>query len=185
MQDFRINRNYAKALFILAQESDMQQRVAEDMRLVGSVCNENRILNTVMGNPTIKETKKAAIAVGLFESHVSKLSMAFLSFVVRKRRTVNLRGICEAYLDLYRQANNIVSTRLTTATPASEEVKQLASKAVAACTGRQVELHTVDNPDILGGFALEFDNNMYDARISSALSKLRMAFDDNDYESKL
>ena len=32
---------------------------------------------------------------------------------------------------------------------------------------------------------MEFDNTMYDARISTYLMKLRHAFDENVYESKL
>ena len=54
MQDYRININYAKALFMLADEMQEQDRVAEDMRLVNSVCAENHMLNTVFRNPEVK-----------------------------------------------------------------------------------------------------------------------------------
>ena len=47
MQDYRININYAKALFLLAEETQEQERVSEDMRLVNAVCAENRELNAV------------------------------------------------------------------------------------------------------------------------------------------
>ena len=42
MQDYRININYAKALFMLADDTQEQERVWGDMRLVNSVCAENR-----------------------------------------------------------------------------------------------------------------------------------------------
>ena len=38
MNNYRINKNYAKALFMLAAERGQVDRVADDMRLVGSVC---------------------------------------------------------------------------------------------------------------------------------------------------
>ena len=39
--------------------------------------------------------------------------------------------------------------------------------------------------DIIGGFAMQFDNNIYDARLSNKLRKLRQQFEKNVYESKL
>ena len=53
MQDYRININYAKALFALAGETGQQEEVAEDMRLVNEVCSENRVLAVVFNNPVI------------------------------------------------------------------------------------------------------------------------------------
>lgn len=185
MQDYRININYAKALFLLAGETQQEESVAADMRLVHEVCAENRELNVVFNNPVIKEDKKTAIVTDLFGERVSRLSMLFLTFVVRKNRTVNLRGISAAYLDLFRQSRNIVLSQLTTAAAADEEVADLVRKVIGDYTRKEVELEQKTNPDIMGGFSLEFDNNMYDATLRSRLQKLRMAFEGNIYESKL
>ena len=185
MQDYRINTNYAKALFLLADETHEQDRVAEDMRLVSSVCTENRQLNVVFANPNMRIDKKAAIVTDLFGEHVCAATMAFLVFVVKKSRSVNMRGICTAYLELYRESRGIVLSTLVTAEPADEATKALASKVIADYTHKQVELIDKSDPAILGGLSMEFDNNMYDARISTRLGKLRRAFEENAYESKL
>lgn len=185
MQDYRININYAKALFMLAGDTGDQERVEADMRLVNEVFAQNRELHVVFGNPEVRTQKKTAIIGELFEPHVCKTTLAFLVFVVRKNRTVNMKGISAAYLDLYRQSRGIVLSKLTTAEPADEETRALASQAIARHTGMKVELETVAQPDVIGGLALEFDNNMYDATLRSQLNKLRRAFDENVYESKL
>lgn len=185
MQDYRINVNYAKALFLLAGETQQEDAVAADMRLVHEVCAENRELNVVFNNPVIKEAKKVAIVADLFGQRVSQLSMVFLTFVVRKNRTVNLRGISEAYLDLFRQSRNIVLSQLVTATAADAETADLVRKVIGDYTRKEVELQQKTDPAIVGGFSLEFDNNMYDATLRSRLQKLRMAFEGNIYESKL
>ena len=111
--------------------------------------------------------------------------MAFLNFVVRKNRTVNLKGISTAYLDLYRESRGIVLSCLTTAYPADEETRTLATKVIADYTHKEVELVAQTDPKIIGGLAMEFDNTMYDARISTYLTKLRRAFEENVYEKKL
>lgn len=185
MQDYRININYAKALFMLAAELNEQDAIAIDMRLVNAVCSENRELNAVFRNPEIKMSKKSAIVDAIWGEHVGKTSLAFLHFVVRKHRTVNLRGISSSYLDLYRESHGIVLSKFTTAEPVDQEILDMVSKAIATHTNKQVELQTKTDPKILGGFAMEFENNIYDARLSTRLVKLRQQFEKNIYESKL
>ena len=185
MQDYRININYAKALFMLADDTQEQDRVSEDMRLVNSVCAENRELNAVFRNPEIKAPKKAAIVDDLFGTSVCKTTMSFIHFVVRKKRSVNLKGISASYLDLYRKSHGIVLSQITTAQDVDEDVRALATKVIADYTHKEVELVAKIDPKIIGGVSVEFDNMMYDARISTYLTKLRHAFDEHVYESKL
>ena len=147
---------------MLAEELQEQKAVAIDMRLVNAVCTENHELNTVFRNPEVKMSKKVSIVDALFGEHVGKTSLAFLEFVVKKHRSVNLRGISAAYLDLFRESQGIVLSKFTTAEPVAKT-----------------------DPKIIGGFAMEFDNTIYDARLSTRLTKLRQQFEKNIYESKL
>lgn len=185
MESYRINANYAKALFMLAGETGHYDEVAEDMRLVSRVCGENRVLNTVFNNPTILEVKKRAIVADLFGEKVCRESLAFLNFVVKKNRSVNLRGIADAYLEMYRESKNVILSKLTTAFEVDESVKQEVSKLVSTHTGKTVELETKVDQSIIGGLMVEFNNTMYDSRISAKIAKLRREFNKNYYESKL
>lgn len=185
MQDYRININYAKALFTLAGETGQQEEVAKDMRLVQDVCRENRVLAVVFSNPVVKEDKKVGILHDLLGERVCRLTDVFLTFVVKKRRSVNLKGISGAYLELFRESRGIVLSTLTTAEDADESLKNAVSETIRKYTGRNVELTTNTDPKALGGFAMSFDNKMYDARISTMLEKLHREFARNDYESKL
>lgn len=170
---------------MLAADLDQQETVSVDMRLVNSVCTENHVLNTLFRNPEIKLDKKSAIVQDIFAEHVSQPTLAFLQFVVRKKRSVNLRGISAAYLDLYRQSRGIVLSKFTTATPADEVMLGQVEQVIARHTHKQVELVSQTDPSIIGGFSMEFDGNIYDARLSTLLVKLRQQFEDNIYESKL
>ena len=185
MQDYRININYAKALFLLAAETGNQEAVAKDIRLVREVCKENHTLAVVFSNPEIKGAQKAAVLTELFADRVCRETMAFLLFVARKKRSVNTIGICDSYLDLYRESRGIVLTHLTTAEEVDDNVKAAVAKTVADHTHKEVEMVSRTDASILGGFAMEFDNMMYDARVSSRLAQLRHAFGTNIYESKL
>lgn len=75
MNNYRINNHYAKALMLFAQEQGVEDRVAEDMRLVSDVWAENRELNALFANPVIKGEKKVGIVKEIFDGKVSKETM--------------------------------------------------------------------------------------------------------------
>lgn len=185
MNDFHINNNYAKALFMLATDTGNVDRVADDMKSIDAMMGENRELAVVLGNPVVRGDKKGAIVREIFEPHVCEDTMVFLSFLVRKNRSVNLRGISQAYLALYREAKGIVVSDLVTHQPIDDKARAMVTRMVEEYTGKTVELHDRTDPKMLGSFKLEFDNKMYDARIRTKIRRLRLAFAKNEYESKL
>ena len=180
-----MNTHYAKALMLLSEETGTMDRVSEDMRLVSKVCAENRELNVVFNNPVVPKDKKLAIVKELFGNEVSAESMAFLLFVTRKNRSVNLRGIADAYIGMYREKKGIVLSDLVTHQPIDDVARRLVTRMVEEYTGKHVELHDRTDPKMLGCFKLEFDNKMYDARIRTKIRRMRIEFAKNDYESKL
>ena len=185
MSNYRINTSYAKALFMLASDRCQADRVADDMRLVESVASGTHELGVVFANPTVPYDKKTAIVEELFNGAVCEETMAFLRFVVKKNRSVNLRGICKAYLALYRDSKGIVLGELVTHQETDDSAKSFVKRLIEEYTGKQVELHAAIDPNMLGGFKMEFDHNMYDARLRTKILKLRKEFAKNEYESKL
>jgi len=185
MNNYRINTNYAKALFMVATDTGNIERAKQDMVLVGEVMAENRQLRSVFANPTIRFDKKVGIVRELFGGEVSDEVMAFLVFVVKKNRSINLQGIADSFVEQYRVAKGIVLSDLVTHQPIDDEARRTVTQLVEEYTGKQCELHDRTDPKMLGGFKLEFDHNMYDARIRTKIRKLRLEFAKNDYESKL
>lgn len=152
------------------------------MKLISEVCAENHILNVIFANPTIKETKKVAIANDLFTGKVDDVTLLFVNFVIRKRRAINLKGIAKAYMDIYRKDKNIVLSELRTAIDVDDETRALISKIIGEYTHKEVELNTITDNKMLGGFCMTFDNNLYDARLRTKIAKLRKEFSKNIYE---
>ena len=185
MNNYQINSHYAKALLLLAKDLGMEDRVAEDMRLVDKVWNENRELNALFANPVIRSDKKVAIVEELFEGKVGKETMAFLVFVTRRSRTVHMRGIAENFMNMYRDYRGIVLSDFVTHQPIDDVARQMVTRMVAEYTGKTVELHDRTDPKMLGCFKLEFDGKMYDARIRTKIRRMRIEFAKNDYERKL
>lgn len=185
MNDYRIHQHYAKALFLLAQDLGQTDTVMQDMTTVEQVCAENRMLNTVMGNPTLREDRKRAIVEEIFTAHISDTSLAFLRFVVRRKRAVNLQGIAKSYQKIYREANGIVVARVRTAADMNEKLTDRLRQEVEQFTHKTVQMECETTDKMLGGFQLMFDTYLVDARLQTRIDRMRREFSRNDYESKL
>ena len=76
------------------------------------------------------------------------------------------------YQELYRKINNTVVTNLTSAIELPVALQNKIVAWIEKNRGVKVELRTEINPDIIGGYIIDIDNNRLDANISGQLSKL-------------
>lgn len=182
MQSPRLAGRYAKSLVDLSQEKGQLETVYKDMQYLQQVNKQSREFVALIKSPVIKADKKNAIIEAVTKGKVSDITAAFNKLLVNKGRENALPEIVNAFIDQYNSIKGIHKVKLTTATEASEELKQSMISKVKTETGyKTVELETKVDPSIVGGFILEFDNNKVDASILRDLNDVKKQFMRNDY----
>ncbi len=176
-----ISHRYAKALFDLALEMNILDRVNQDMMLVQSVTVENPEFRRLLASPIIPPGKKSQIIKGVFEKHLEKLSFRFLQLVVKKEREAYLRNIAENFISIYKKFNNILPVKLTTAQPIDDEIRRDILALLKDATKKKIELKEKVEENLIGGFVLNFDDSQYDASLRKKISRLQKAFESNLY----
>ena len=83
-----------------------------------------------------------------------------------------IQFMANSYVTLYRQQKNIILGKLTTATRVSAAIEQKMRTEVEAKTQGTVEFETQVDPDIIGGFVLEYDTYRMDASVKSRLNSI-------------
>jgi len=75
------------------------------------------------------------------------------------------------------------SVKLTTATPLNEGVKGSIEKALldSNVTDKEVDVESIVDEDIIGGFVIEVGDKLYDASVLHKLNKVRKEFSQNKY----
>ena len=86
-----------------------------------------------------------------------------------------LQFIANSYITLYRKQKNIIRGKLTTATAVKPEAEYKMRQMVESKTNGAVEFETEVNPDIIGGFILEYDTYRMDASIKNKLKTILTA----------
>lgn len=183
----KVANRYAKSLLDLAIEQDKLERVREDVETFREV-TKNRDFKLFLKNPMIQQVKKSEIVHKLFKDKYDELTMAFLVILIKKGREVLLPEIADQFIELYKKIKHISTVKLTTAVEISPEAIEKIRKKLAesAMIERNIEIVTQVNPELIGGFILEFEDWVYDAGIAHKLELFRRElFSENLYISQI
>lgn len=182
MQNPRLANRYAKSLLDLAVEKNQLSTVCADMKYLSAICKSSREFVNLLKSPIIKADKKASIINAVTENKVSEITSKFNALLVNKNRESDLPEITEAFIEQYNALNGIHRVKLTTATTISDDVKNNIETKIKTAHGFEtVELETVVNENLIGGFVLEFNNNLVDASIARDLREIKKQFEKNIY----
>ncbi len=123
-----IPSRYAKALYKFAVEKGKADRVYVLMKNLEAAFAAQPRLQEVMNNPYIAVDDKTRLLMTAAEAEkTDSCYVDFLKLLVENKRIDFSRGIALAYLDIYREENNIYLVRLITAgRPAAGRDRQAA-----------------------------------------------------------
>ena len=182
----RVAGRYAKSLIDLASEQGNLQSVVGDMEHLNEAM-KNRDLYLMLKSPIINSDKKESIMKILFAESFDNVTMSFINICIAKNREDILPEIAADFLDEYKKMQGITTIKVTTATLLStESLEELRTKLLAsAATAKNVEIETAIDPDLIGGYVVEFGDKLYDASVAHKLESLKKEFKGNVYESQI
>ena len=171
MNESKISVRYARALFQSALEKNILDRVYEDMILVSEIC---KIPETkeFLNSPIIVPSRKEAIFHGILGNSVENITLSLIDLTVRNGRESFVPAIARVFIHETKKYKGITETVLTTAIAVDDKVKKQIADLIKSNFNTKVELRENINPDIIGRFILQVDDNYIDASIRNKLRKI-------------
>ncbi len=173
MNESLITKRYVKALYQLAQEEGIQEKVRTDIQLLNACIQESPEFLEFLNNPLIKPSQKSLAFNTLFKESCQSITMRFLHLLVENRREIYLRSICLHYMQFYRSLIQIKEAVITTATRLSPKYRDDIYDFFTRKFKMKIELEEKVDPSIIGGFILRIEDQQIDASIHSQLRKIR------------
>jgi len=167
-----ISVRYARALLKSATDAKIEQQVYAEMQQIAKSYIEVPQLRSTIDNPMLSKDKKQALLLTAAGQKPSDLMKAFISLVLKEDRESVMQFIANSYVTLYRQQKNVIRGRLITAAAVSPETEQKMRQMVESKTNGTVEFESQVNPDIIGGFILEYDTYRMDASVKTKLNSI-------------
>jgi F-type H+-transporting ATPase subunit delta len=156
------------------------------MQYIQALCKGSRDFFNMLRSPIIKADQKEKILVAVTSGKVSELTAVFCNLLVKKGRESDLLEIANAFINQYNALKGIHQVKLTSAVPVSEELKKLIEASVQKANNfATIELETVVDQKLIGGFVLEFNNKQIDASIANDLREIKKQFLQNQYVANI
>ena len=167
------DNRYAKSLIDLSIESGQLDAVRKDLMLILKTIESNREFSLMLESPVVKKDKKISVLSSIFDTKISKVSMAFLKLITTKNRESQLVAILKAFEEQYKVHNNIFTAVVTSAKGLDQKTKEKVLDLVKTQLKGEVELIEKVDINTIGGFVLRIGDKQIDRSVASDLSNLK------------
>lgn len=168
---------YAKALYLKGIEDNILEEIATDIQQVHQTLTDSPDLYQVFHQPTLDTSKKRAIFDQVFEKHIHSITLDFLELIIQNKREIYLEDIFRNFTDLYNEYRGIKTVLLTTTVDLTDKEKHSVSEFVKKnFDAQQIDLDVEVDKDIIGGFIIQINDQLFDASVRRQLDKIRQQF---------
>lgn len=169
---------YAKALIAYAEARQAEDRIYQELSTLAHSFLAVKGFTQTLDNPVLDADEKFRLicvaAVG--DQKPSEEFVRFIRLVLSERREGYLHFMCLMYQDLYRKKKHIGVGRLISAVPVNKATEERIRESAAHILHAHMELETVIDPAIEGGFIFDINDYRLDASIATQLKKVRRQF---------
>ncbi len=163
---------YARSLFEVARDQGKLDTVREQLGQIADAVSGERSLSAFFFSPYFStEEKKDGLHKAVKDG--DPVVINFLELLVEKHRMPELFRIRRAFDVLWQNENKKLPVEITSAIELDRAVVDGIASKIAGQTGRDVQLTTTVDPDVLGGLVVRVGNTVLDASVQRRLERLR------------
>ena len=163
---------YSRALFEVAKENDVLDRVHDELGEFADALDTDRNLQVFLFSPYFSSEEKKK-GVRSIVSDADEQVLNFLELLAERHRMPALFRIRRSFDAMWAEENKLLPVSVTSAVELDEGIVEEIGKEIEEQTGRRVELSANVDPDVLGGLRLQVGNMVLDATVRNRLEQLR------------
>lgn len=166
---------YAKTLLRFAEENKEEDQVYKEMNTLAVAYQEVPALRPTLANPALTAQQQADILVTAATGRQmpTATTQKFLALVAQNRRATLMQFIATSFQRHYLHSKHIIRGSLTVPVAVGEKTTQKLQQLVEARAGGKVEFSVKIEPELGGGFVLQYDTYRLDASLRTQLNQLR------------
>ena len=163
---------YSRALFEAAKDSDALDRVHDELGEFADALDADRNLQVFLFSPYFSSAEKRD-GIRKIVSDADERIVNFLELLAERHRMPALFRIRRSFDSMWAEENKLLPVTVTSAVELDDGLVKDIGKRIEEQTGRQVELSSSVDPDVLGGLRLQVGNMVLDATVRNRLEQLR------------
>jgi F-type H+-transporting ATPase subunit delta len=163
---------YARSLFEVAMEQDKLDAVRDQLGEFADAMSETRELQVFFFSPYFS-TQEKEDGLERAVTDADPVILNFLNLLIEKHRMPVVFRIRAEFDRLWEEENKLLPVEITSAIELDKDIVKQLGDRISEQTGRNVELSSRVEPDILGGIVVQVGNAVLDASVRNRLDQLR------------
>jgi F-type H+-transporting ATPase subunit delta len=169
-------KRYAQAAFGLALDRGALDRWLADLTAAERGLGAPQVMAYLM-NPKVTRANKRRALEGALRDVLDPLVLNFIFLLIERDRVAALPAIREQFEQLVLEHRGVVRARVVTAVPLEEADRRRITSRLEAMTGKQVELETAVDPEIMGGLVARIGDKVIDGSTRTRLLALKASLE--------
>lgn len=173
MDKIAIAKRYAKAIYESAVTNNQVFEVFETLYVLLEHFNHDEDFRKFLTYPNIDKKEKQKLISKLYKDIKYDFSHQIFDYLLEKEKLTHLKQIYEEYTSLYYKAHQILIVVAIFPKEISEEQKVKLKAKIEKWKNKEVMIHYVIDPSLIGGGILKINDDVIDGSIKNQLNKFR------------
>ncbi len=168
-----VAKTYGEALFEVALEDGVLEKVTKEVKTMLQVLKENKDLSKFISHPKVSKKEKIKVIEQILKGRFSDTLVGFFVLIVEKGRYEEVPSIFNYYMDRVREHMKIGVVWVTSAYALTKKQQGRIEQRLAETTQYEMlEMHYVVDESIIGGLVIRIRDRVVDNSLKSQLKDM-------------
>ena len=166
---------YGTALYSLALEEGLAGQLLAELTVLQESFRETPDFIRLLSSPNMPKQERCQILDDSFRGKVHAYVLNFLKILTEKGYMKYFTDCFKTFENLYNRDNNILPVTAITAIALDDAQAEKLAEKLSRATAKQVKLHNLVDPSVLGGVRLDYDGKRLDDTVSHRMDAITKA----------
>ncbi len=173
-----ISKEYASALFMLAEETGEQEAISQSLSVVEDAFVQNPELVEFLAAPTIPKSERTRAVQEIFGDLVQEHLLSFVLLLCEKGHIRSFMACAREFRQMLQRQQNIAVARVVSAVELTEAEQLEIKKKLEAASGHSILLECRLDPSLMAGLVIYLDGKVMDGSLRHRLRELKEVMDE-------
>ncbi len=175
MEDMKVNRIYAEAIYDIALEKNEIFSVLEMLDLLVKQIDEDKEFEKFLEYPIIENKDKKEL-IDMIYKDSNRENLDIINYLIEKNRLSNVKGIRDEYLKIYYELNNKLIVTAIFPQELTKDQEEKLVKKLEKLKGKNIILHKKIDENLIAGGIIKINDEVIDGSLKTQLNELKKRF---------
>lgn len=163
---------YAQALYTLAREEDLCDKVLEEMNALEKIFRQEPVYMQLLSAANLSKEERCNILDEGFRGKVQPYVLNFMKLLTERGYIRQFPDCCKAFAAQYDLEHGILPVQVVSAVALTDAQQEKLTKKLETITGKTIRLTSRIEPACLGGLRLDYDGKRVDGTVQNRLDSI-------------